>query len=208
MAIFNSLFVYTVCLLISYLLVKRQYNASISRNTHLDKIRVSRSNSTRKMPIYLIIIISLIFTFYCHFSMAPEDMMAGDRQNYLGNFAGSRESPSIGLTAVIALINLNGGDFHTLLYFCTFISMVLTLLAYRYSKDATPECLLLLFLSQCVLTTLTALKQCYTSAFSAFAIVLMLQDRSKLKELFIYALIFLAIYSTQQDMSLFLFIYL
>jgi len=125
--------------------------------------------------------------------MAPEELMAGDRQNYIVNFSGSRESPSIGLTAIMGLLILNGESFQMLCYVSTFVSMFITMMAYRYSKDATPKVLLLLFSSQYVLTTLTALKQCYASAFAALAIVLMLQNRKKSKEVVIWTLILLAI---------------
>lgn len=193
MDIFKSILVYTFCWLISYLLAKWTYNIQIKK---VKTIGFSNKNSItyeKKMPYYLIIIISAIFTFYCYYSMAPEDSMAADRQNYTMNFSGNRESPSMGLTAIMGFVLLNGGDFKQLLYISTFSSIFITLIAYRKSKDATPQALLLLFLSQYVLTTLTALKQCYASAFATLAIVLMIQKRNILKDLIIITLILLAI---------------
>ena len=137
MAVFESIIVYTLCWMAIYLMAKNRYTHLLHLKVRNGNAIVSAAETVRKMPYWLIILSSLIVCYYTYFSMAPEDMMASDRQNYVTNFTGGRESPSLGLTAVMGAVIMVGGDFHMLIYVSVFVSMFVTFCAYRFSKDAT-----------------------------------------------------------------------
>lgn len=177
----------------SYALVYYRYNKLKGIHIEVHGKLIPAEQTVRKLPFLFILIISLLFTYYCYATMLPLEHMVNDRQNYILNFNGNRESPSLGLNVIIAVIHKFGGDFRTLLAVTMFICMSMTLLGYRYFKDVTPTTILLFMSSQCVLSMMVNLKQCYTSAITILFFVLLLQEKKILKEIFILLLILLAI---------------
>ena len=132
-----------------------------------------------KMPIPATLLISLLFTLFNVYATVNSVAMGGDRQNYMGNFLGYRASPSIGLTFLMNWTHVLGGSLESLFYFTTFSCTFITLMAYRMSKKTDPLAFSLLCMTQYFLTTLTALKQSYTSAFAVVFLVLILEYNSK-----------------------------
>ena len=190
-----SITLYTLCWLISFVLVNIQYKHYLKVNPlYASKSSSYISKPSKKMPIWLILLICTLFTSYNYYTTTTNAVLGADRQNYLFEFEGSRESPSIGMFMVMGAFSYFNFEFETLLYVSSFISLFFPLLAYRYSKDATPLSLLLLFLSLYIINSFTALKQCYTNAFSTLALVLLFQNKTKSKEIAIILLIILSMF--------------
>lgn len=188
-----GLIVFTFVWLVSYLIVNIKYS-NVIRIGKAGKGSIKGSPSLhKKMTIWMIVAISLLCSLYNYYVTETSVVTGGDRLNYIANFTGIRKSPSAGLGLVIQLIHFFNGSVETLYYFTTFMCMFVTLLAYRNSKVAKPKDLLLLFLSQYVVTTFTALKQSYTSAFATLFFVLLLEGKGKRKDCICIILITLAI---------------
>ena len=170
---------YTLSWILIYIVANYCYKKSIKKNTS-------------KCPLYLILLVSLISVGLNILMTGGEDTMASDRLNYVQNFENNRETPSLGLLGMMNLVTLAGGDFYMFLNVTTFISMFVTMLAYRYSDIAKPSSLIFIFLSQYVLTTFIALKQCYASALLALMFVLLLKEKSWKNDLICVLLIALA----------------
>lgn len=184
--------IYTLCCIFSYMLANTRYK-------NLCGVRYKRGDdilfgceTPKKMPIWMIIVICAMFTYYNYYMTSTSVDMAADRQNYLYDFEGGRESASMGLLGVMGVIYLFNGNFEHLLYVSSFVSLFFPLLAYRYSRESSPTVLLLFFLSLYILISFTALKQSYTNAFASLALVLMLQDKTTFKEVVIWVLMLLA----------------
>ena len=162
---------------------------------YIDKsgVIISKSATPRKMSFLMIIVISLLFTFHNYYVTTVLSFMPGDRMNYVQNFDYGRESPSLGLTGIMLLIQSYNGDFNTLLYYTTFVCMFITLLAYRYSREATPNALLVLMLSQYIQMTYDGLKQSYASAFATLMLVILLKEHTIKRDITCIILIVMAI---------------
>ena len=132
----------------------------------------------RKIGYLSIIIISLLFVAYNYYITTQSNGALGnDRLNYTAYFNGSRAFTNPGLGYVMALVQRAGGTIDTVFYVTTFICVVITLVAYKYSEDASPAALVLLFLSQYIMISFTALKQAYTNAFACLFFAVMLNTR-------------------------------
>ena len=132
----QSMLIYTLCWLVSYILASLRYK-------RLSKVRVKKGGvfvqgceTPKKMPFWMILVICTFFTLYNFYMTTNSVEMAGDRQNYLYDFDGGRESASMGLLGIMGIIYLFGGSFEHLLYVSSFISLLFPMLAYRYSKDS------------------------------------------------------------------------
>jgi len=132
-----------------------------------------------KMPIFTALVISSLFTLFNVYVTTHSVAIGSDRQNYILNFNGYRSTPSIGLRFVMDFVHLTGGDIQTLFYITTFVTTFITLIAYRLSKKANPYVFYLLCITQYFLGTLTALKQCYASAFAVLFLVFILEYNSQ-----------------------------
>lgn len=193
MGIVNTLFLYTICWMLSYKIISTRYNSLKHKSIKNNIYTYSAEETPAKMTFLMIVIISTLFTLHNYYVTTALSYMSGDRVNYLQNFDYGRESPSLGLTAIMIVIQLFGGDFNALLYFTTFISLFITLLAYRYSKEATPLSLLLLMLSQYVQMTYDGIKQSYASAFATLMIVILLKERNMMRDIICVLLMTIAI---------------
>ncbi|MCR5517625.1 MAG: EpsG family protein [Lachnospiraceae bacterium] len=133
----------------------------------------------KKMPLVSMIVISALFALFNYYTTTHSTVMGRDRINYVANFIGYRPSPSKGLTFLMHMTHRFGGSIELLFYFTTFSCVFITLLAYRLSKKSTPYVFYLMCITQYFLTTLTALKQCYASAFAVLFFVLILEHDTK-----------------------------
>lgn len=181
-----SIILFTVCWIITYHFAKTHFN-----NHYQQYARRERFVDKNKMPILIVIVISLFCTFYNYYITAYGSGFGSDRQNYLEAFeTGRPESP--GLDVFIIIIKLMGGEYTDLLYISTFVTIFIVLLAYRYSKNATPYTILLLFLTSLVFQSFTAIKQTYTTAFATLFFVLMFEKNGILKDAICILLIVLS----------------
>ena len=187
----TSIVLYTLVWYVSYLLVKHRFDM-LCLKVNIKACEPSSGISKQKMPYWMIILICLLLVGYDYYVTTSNASMGGDRSNYLYNFDGERETPSKALSAILGLLWILDGSFEDLLYISMFVSVFITLLAYRLSEDATPKSILFLFFTQYFLTFLTALKQCYASAIATLVIVLLLQKKSRIKEIIIFMLMVLA----------------
>lgn len=167
---------YTLIWIVCSMIVMYQYQ---KRNRQYVYYRRSDLYAKNKLSILAVLVIAGLFTLFNVYATRTSMVTGGDRQNYIINFNGLRASPSIMLTAIIQMIHYFDGTIESLYYFTTFVCVVITMQAYRLSKDATPQSFVLLCVTQYFLTTLTALKQCYASALAVLFFVLILEYRSK-----------------------------
>lgn len=175
---FSGIFVYTIVWMVSCMIVHHHYNRQRMLNEGTDEWDRSIRNNV-KMPVFTALVVSGLFTLFNVYATTQSVIIGGDRQNYILNFNGYRQTPSIGLGFVIDFVHLIGGDIYTLFYVTTFICVFITLMAYRLSKKADPHAFYLLCITQYFLATLTALKQCYASAFAVLFFVLLLEYHSR-----------------------------
>ena len=170
-----SISFYILAIVITYGLVNRRYRYSLSRG-YIDDGSDSELK-VQKITITLIILIGLLFVLYNVLVTKINPSTTSDRRNYTLNFYGYRASPSAGLTFIINIIRMFSSNVEVLFYVTTFISMVITLWAYKISKEATPNAVLFLLATQYVFFTFAGLKQSYANALAAICIVLALRNK-------------------------------
>ena len=169
-----SISFYILAIVITYGLAKRRYRYSLSKGY----IEGSDGElKVQKITITLIILIALLFVLYNVLVTKINPSTTGDRRNYTLNFYGYRASPSAGLTFIINIIRMFSSNVEVLFYVTTFISMAITLWAYKISKEATPNAILFLLATQYVFFTFAALKQSYANALAAICIALALRNK-------------------------------
>lgn len=134
-------------------------------------------DSYSKMTLTMAIVIALLFTLYNVIVTHLNVSVSGDRQNYSLNFFGYRNSSSAGLMFIIGLIRKVSSRVESLYYVSTFITMLITMLAYRESDEADPKAIFFLLTTQYVFFTFAGMKQCYTNAFASLCIVLALRNK-------------------------------
>lgn len=186
-----EIFIYTLTWMLCYVIIQSNYSRFRRQyaNYELDDF----ADITKKKINYISICdITLLWVAFNAFITMMHPITGGDRMNYLVNFTGQRETPSLGLSWMITIVRALGGNMNTLFYITTFICLFITMLAYRYSEDATPKGMVLLFLTQYEYITLTALKQAYTSAIASLVLVLLIQKHTKKTEILCVVLVALA----------------
>lgn len=146
--------------------------------------------TSKKISYLGIIIISLLCAIYNYY-LTVNGTNGHDRVNYLYDFETGRYNSS-GLTVLMALFNIYDLDFNFLLYFTTFFSVFIALIAYKLSRDASPYSLLAFFYTSFLLSSMTVLKQTYASSFSILAIILLIQRDNKVQEIAALLLMLLA----------------
>lgn len=182
----KSLLLFTFCWFFAYVIANRSFSVKMrNRAFNLEELYTS------KMSYWGVVLIAALCSYY-NFSVTDGVIGYGsDRKNYLYAFENGRFE-GVGLMFLMDIIHSFNGEFNSLLYLSTFVSVAFVLLAYRFSRDATPQALLLFFLSPFVFQTFTALKQCYANGFAALAIMLLFQKRSIRKDIICILLIILA----------------
>lgn len=128
-----------------------------------------------------------------YYTEATVNSMAADRANYMRDFNNDLTAATSGLTYIFNLAYNYGGDFNTVLYITTFVSILVFLLGYKISNVSTPFGLLLFFSTTCLLNSFIALKQTYASAFVSLALIIMMKERSLRADILSIAFIFLAL---------------
>lgn len=172
-----SISLYSLCWILSYLILRVSYNSSRATYPANGGVLGRPSRRRPKIGAFGIIAIALIFTAYNWYVTSNEPMMSGDRTNYAMNFYQVRASPSRGLELMMSLVRPYTDDVNIFFYITTFICMVLLLVAYRISEDSTPGAMLLFFFSNGVFFSFTNEKQAYANALGAIFFSLMLLDR-------------------------------
>ena len=164
----KSLLFFTFCWFFAYVIANRSFSVKMrNRAFNLEELYTS------KMSYWGVVLIAALCSYY-NFSVTDGVIGYGsDRKNYLYAFENGRFE-GVGLMFLMDIIHSFNGEFNSLLYLSTFVSVAFVLLAYRFSRDATPQALLLFFLSPFVFQTFTALKQCYANGFAALAIMFIL----------------------------------
>lgn len=174
MNIILSLLVYIIIVCISVFIVDNRFKMAMIQSED----RTKGSNVAR--TLWMIVFVTLLFTLYNVMVTKMNPSFSGDRRIYALNFYGKRTTPSIGLSYVIGLIRRFSSNVELLFYFSTFVTMLITLVAYIICRDATPKALLFLLSTQYVFFTIECLKQSYTNALAALCICLALRSKGKL----------------------------
>jgi hypothetical protein len=164
----ESVIFYTVCWVFAYFLAKLEYKIASGR-CEIEK------NYSRKISFLSIILIATLCTAYNYYITETSPRFGGDRTNYKYDFDTGRFNPSVGITFLYNIFHQYNLDFNDLLYVSTFVPIVIVLIAYKYSKDAKPNALLLYFFTPVILFSFTGLKQIYADAFTNSMIILTLQ---------------------------------
>lgn len=151
-------------------------------------------SSSYKISILSIIVIALLFTIYNFIITKLSVSLSGDRYNYNLNYLGLRNSSSSGLTFLISILRYFSSNVETLYYVSTFVTVTVTLIAYKICDEASPKALLFLFTTQYVFFTFAGMKQCYTNAFASLCIILALRNKGIKDNLLCIALIALSIW--------------
>ena len=147
-----------------------------------------------KMTIATAVLIALLFSILNMIVTLLGDAPGGDRQNYIIAFQGVRETSSAGVMFVINLLRQFTSNEHILFYVTTFLSMLITIWAYRISEDATPAALFFLLTTQYVFSTFSVIKQSYSNAFAAVCIALAFRNKGWRDALLSFVMIALAIW--------------
>lgn len=168
-----AVFAYMYIVTISVILADQRYKKMLIVNSSAS----SPVKTTYKMPVIMALLIALMFALLNLLLTVMNTELGGDRLNYYLNYTGYRASSSAGLNAVINLLRLVSSDYRILFYFATFVTVLVTLIAYRISPDAEPEALFYLLTTQFVFFTFTGIKQCFANAFASLCIVLALRNK-------------------------------
>lgn len=172
-----SLTCYLIAVFLSVQIAAQRYRRMNRLNDNREQVGQIGVDPSYKMTMVMAIAIALLFTLYNVIVTHLNVSISGDRQNYTLNFFGYRNSSSAGLMFLIGLIRKVSSNVESLYYVSTFITMLVTMLAYRESNEATPKAILFLLTTQYVFFTFAGMKQCYTNAFASLCIVLALRNK-------------------------------
>lgn len=167
-AIFN-IFIYSLIIIICYMMINFSPTRLACSNNYVKK--------NRNLTVCRILIISLLFTLYNVFVTNGQLPTGGDRLNYYIDFLGYRENESIALSFIFDFVKRINGSIFTVYYITTFICCCLNFLAYSKFSLANKKVALLFLLTDAVLYSFTALKQCYAFAFSALLFANLLDNK-------------------------------
>lgn len=165
---------YGIVSVVSYLLIKQNY-ISYLLETNLCQQKAN------KLRISSIFIISSLYTILNWFAtkIFSNNTLGSDRLNYSIEFSGVRSVQSPGLQFIFDIVKKCGGDIYSVFYITTFLTVFLTLIAYRRSKLASPKLITLLLVSEYIFFTFTGLKQSYSAAFSFLFFVNAIENKTK-----------------------------
>ena len=159
---------------VSYLIIKQNYVIYVNNGNN-------GGLKEKKLGTLRIIIISSLFTSLNWFAtkILSNNFLGSDRLNYSIEFSGVRSVQSPGLQFVFDIVKKFGGDIYSIFYITTFITVFITLIAYRRSKLASPKLITLLLVSEYVFFSFTGLKQSYAASFSFLFFVNAIEDKTK-----------------------------
>lgn len=194
MAMVVSLTSYLIALFLSVQIAAQRYR-KMTRINRKRKLNGQKDMAlSYKMSLTMAVVIALLFTLYNVIVTHMSVSLSGDRQNYALNFFGYRNSSSAGLMFVIGLIRKVSSNVESLYYVSTFLPMLITMLAYRESEEATPKAILFLLTTQFVFFTFAGMKQCYANAFASLSIILALRNKGIKDNIFSILLIAVSIW--------------
>lgn len=165
---------YFIIVLLAYFLLKISYNHKGASIRLGESFLIKQQNNM--YSFFTCVLVSGLFTIYNWIVTKNDFTMGADRLNYYLNFRGDRLSSSDGLTTVIYLVKLFGGDVYTLFYVTSFICLLIVLLSIRKMDLSKPKALLMLFLSQYVVFSYTGLKQAYANSLACVFFYLQFSD--------------------------------
>lgn len=157
---------------LSWFIIYRQYKKANRLFICKEKSVKDSVYLHKKMPVWCIVVIALLFSLYNYVITTEAGMYGGDRTNYLANYLGYRSSESSALNAIMSFSRSLGLDYNIFLCLVTFINTAITLTAYRLSKDANPYAFYLLCLTQYFFISLTAIKQVFAFSLATVFFVL------------------------------------
>ncbi len=146
----------------------------------------------KKIRPYAIVLITLLWLLFNWLITSLHPNMGADWTNYSADFDGYRETPSLGLSLLIKLVHLVHGDMYLLSRISTAILIISVLIAYKYSKIATPQCMLFFFLTQTTFLSIALLKQSSSNAFATIFFVFAIDYKNKASRIICILCIFLA----------------
>lgn len=152
----------------------------------------SNSFYRRKISNITIFLVAIIWVCFNIYITTIHPVISDDWVNYQVTFSGQRQTPSLGLAFMMDLVKNVGGDLYSLSRLSTFICMILTLIAYRYSEDASPLSFVFLFLTEYAYLTISLLKQTFTNAIASLFFIVAIQYNNKRSNILCAALILLA----------------
>lgn len=164
---------YVLICAIIYFFIWYRYHKVVVRNERNN----CKSLTKKKISLFEMIIYSSIFAMFNRFCTNISINFGSDRENYLYEFMGGRNPNSIGLEFVFNVVKYFKGDIYTVFAITTFVGVFLFLLAYRLSERAKPEVVLLIFASEWIFFTFTALKQTYACGIAAVFFVYLLEEK-------------------------------
>ncbi|MBR3739390.1 MAG: EpsG family protein [Clostridia bacterium] len=185
---------YVIALFLSVQIASGQYAQMIQVNEENSMNGLAPVKTSYKLTIPAAVFIALLFTLHNVIVTQFNPNPVGDRLNYTIAFLGIRNTGSAGLNCVIGFLQRFTSNAHILFYVSTFLSMLITVAAYRISEEAAPNALFFLLITQYVFFSFSGVKQCYTNAFASLCIVLALRGHGWKDTLFSLALIALAIW--------------
>ena len=171
-----SITCYLITVLLAYFIVVTRYKKVYIGQK--ESVEQGNTDYQRKMTFIMILSIAVLFTLYNVIVTKLNPTVASDRRNYALNFYGYRASPSAGLSFIINVVRRFSNNVESLYYVCTFIPVLITLIAYRVCKEAMPKALLFLLSTQYIFHTFAGLKQCYANAFATLCIVFAMRNKS------------------------------
>lgn len=194
MDVFISVACYFIIVLLAVFLSSYKFRVRIRVDLSRNRRRDLQQSREAKISLAVIILIALLFVLYNVLVTKMNPSTTSDRRNYALNFYGIRASQSAGLTTVIKYLRHFSSNVESLFYVTTFLTMAITLLAYRIDPEATPSTLLFLFSSQYVFFSLECLKQAYANAFSALCLAFALRNEGREDKVLSIVALILAIY--------------
>lgn len=169
MDLFISLSAYLLVCSISYIIIKKQYVRYDFRGGY----QVHRN---KKLSNVSLVVISALFTLYNILITTMRGFLSGDRLNYSEEFLGWKKTDSSGLQCIFNVVEALGGNIYWVFYLTTFVCVLITLIAYRKSKILDYRLFAILFVSEWLFFTITALKQCYVNAIAALFFVYLFEE--------------------------------
>lgn len=192
-----ELLAYTITWILSYFVIELNYNGYLQKynnspETSINDKDLGSNTYKNKISNTSIVIVALIWVVFNIYITALHPVISGDWINYQLNFSGQRQSPSFGLDLLIKAVRGMGGNLYTLSRISTFICMTITMVAYRYSKDASPNTFFFLFLTEYAYLSISLLKQTFTNAFASLFFVIAINYKTKRSRIICIIIIALA----------------
>ena len=181
-----SILLYTTVVAISYAIVQYSIKGDLVKKAE------NKFVFNKKLPDKAFALICALFVLYNIYITSTASVVGGDRINYSEEFLDIKKTSSVGLQLIFNGVRLISGNINIVFYITTLICILLVLLAYRISEDASPMSLLLLFFSEFIFSTFVNLKQSYVNALAALFFILTIQANWNRKSYYTLLLVAIA----------------